>query len=211
MIGVTGLPCAGKSHAAELLASGGVPGFPKGTLLKADDMGHEILTRPDVMISLREYFGEAFFPSNGPANPAAVRRAIAERVFADADALRWLEGLIHPLVRRDVDAVVRSAAAPVIVEAALLFAAGMETRCDRVLLIEANFETRLRRAALRGWDREELTRRERRQIPLFENAMNGAYASKIHRVQNDVQNDGGGGLVERLRAALEQTPSKGQP
>ncbi len=197
VIGVTGLPCSGKSHVAGLLASGAVPGLPPGELLKADDMGHEALTRPDVVRELRARFGAAAFASD---EPSAVRRAIAERVFADPPALLWLEGLIHPLVIADVDAALErnGKRRPVVMEAALLFAAGMDSRCDRVLLLEADFGTRLSRAAARGWDGEELRRRERRQIPLFEAAKQAPNARMIRIVQND----GDDGLVERLCSAL---------
>ncbi|MDR1745263.1 MAG: dephospho-CoA kinase [Planctomycetota bacterium] len=208
VIGVTGLPCSGKSHAAGLLASGAVPGLPPGELLKADDMGHEVLTRPDVVRELRARFGEDAFAS---AEPSAVRGAIAERVFADPATLVWLEGLIHPLVLAGIDAALERnrGRRPVVMEAALLVASGMDRRCDRLLLIEADFGTRLRRAAARGWDREELLRRERRLLPLFETAKKGSNA----RMMRIVQNDGDDGLITRLCSALdglpEKTPMKG--
>lgn len=197
VLGVTGLPCSGKSHAAELLASGRVPGLAPGELLKADDMGHEVLTRPDVVGLLRERFGADAFSSD---DPAETRKAIAARVFGDSQALAWLEGVVHPRVVADVDAAVERnrSRRPVVMEAALLFTAGMDRRCDCVLLVEASFETRLRRAAARGWDRAELERRERRQLPLFEAVKNGPEREKIVVVDNSVDAD----LTESLRRAL---------
>ncbi len=200
VIGVTGLPCSGKSHVAGLLASGAVPGLPPGELLKADDMGHAVLTRPDVVQELRARFGERAFPSD---EPSAIRRVIAERVFADPAELLWLEGLVHPRVIAGVDAALErngnGARRPVVMEAALLFAAGMDKRCDRVLLVEADFKTRLGRAAARGWDEDELLRRERRQLPLFTAAAKAPNA----RTMRNIRNDGGDGLIESLRSALD--------
>ena len=183
VIGVTGLPCSGKSFAAALIASGRIDGR-MGELLKADDVGHGILLRPEVVPLLRGRFGAGAIT---PDRPEAMRRAIAARVFADADDLAWLEGLVHPLVTAELDAAVERlrGVRPVIVEAALLFAAGMEKRCDRILVIEASFETRLRRAASRGWDACELERRQERQIPLFEAAWNGPCRDRLVRVANE--------------------------
>ncbi len=93
-VGVTGLPCSGKSLAAELLAGGEIDGQPR-LLLKADDLGHALLLRPDVLARLRGRFGAA---AADAADPAAMRRAIAAKVFADAAELEWLESVIHPLV-----------------------------------------------------------------------------------------------------------------
>ncbi|MCC8108061.1 MAG: dephospho-CoA kinase [Planctomycetes bacterium] len=195
--GVTGLPCSGKSYAAALLADGRVDGV-RGVLVKADDVGHDVLTRPDVVLALRQRFGDDAFRDT---DAAAVRRAIAERVFSDRDELAWLERLVHPLVTAEADAVIarNTPERPVVMEAALLFEAGMDDRSDVILLVEASFETRLRRAERRGWDRTELERRERRQIPLFEAALQGRNRGKIIRVRNDADDDG---LAGRIRDAL---------
>ncbi|MCC8166397.1 MAG: dephospho-CoA kinase [Planctomycetes bacterium] len=195
--GVTGLPCSGKSYAAGLLADGRVDGV-QGVLFKADDVGHDVLTRPDVVLALRHRFGDEAI-RDGDA--AAVRRAIAERVFSDRRELVWLESLVHPLVTAEADAVIaaNTAERPVVMEAALLFEAGMDDRSDVILLVEASFETRLARAERRGWNRAELERRERRQIPLFEAALQGRNRGKIIRVRNDADDDG---LAGRIQDAL---------
>lgn len=192
VIGVTGLPCSGKSFAAELLAFGRVDGR-EGELLKADDVGHRILLRPEVVERLREHFGDEAIR---PDEPTAMRQAIAARVFTDPRELAWLEGLIHPLVTAELDRVVDRlrGVKPVIAEAALLFAADMGSRCDRILVIEASFAVRLRRAASRGWDRGELERRQERQIPLFEAAWQGPGRDKLRRVANE------GGEAELCKA-----------
>lgn len=197
VIGVTGLPCSGKSLAARLIADGSVTGAP-GELFKADDVGHEILLRPEVVLRLRERFGPGLFAVD---EPAAVRRALAARVFGDAEALAWLEGIVHPLVLAETDKAVAAARGPgpLVMEAALLFGSGMETRCDRILLVEADFAVRLQRAASRGWDRRELERRERRQIPLFAKAAAGPGRDMLARIPNNADPEA---LRRRLREAL---------
>lgn len=191
MIGITGLPCSGKSFAAGMLASGAVDGEERA-LLKADDIGHEVLLRADVLAALRSRFGD----SVAGADPVAARRSIAERVFADPAELAWLEGLVHPLIAQEVARRAGAAGGRAVVEAALLFAAGMDRGCGRVFVIEADFPVRLARAKMRGWNENELRRREERLLPLFA-------GRDLARVDNS---GSAGELRDKLCAALTASP-----
>ncbi|MCD8140749.1 MAG: dephospho-CoA kinase [Planctomycetaceae bacterium] len=195
VVGVTGLPCSGKSLAASMLADGMLGG--EAVCLKADDIGHAVLLRPKVVEKLADRFGgDVLRP-----DPAETRRAIAATVFHDPDALAWLEALVHPLVLEEVDRAVASRQGrPVVMEAALLFGSGMESRCGHILLIDSPFEIRLQRAAARGWDRVELERREKRQVPLFAEAVRGPYGGRIVPIANDAD-------PEALRGRLHQAVS----
>lgn len=194
--GVTGLPCAGKSCAARLLASGAVTGTA-GELIKADDLGHRVLERFDVREKLAKRLGADTLAGDA----AETRRRIAARVFTDAAALSWLEELVHPLVREEARRIVAGlpATRPAVVEAALLLAADMDRDCDRVLLVEATPAARLTRAAARGWSGEELARRDRRLLPLFAPERLRAVGGKLIRIANNADDDL---LGERLAAAL---------
>lgn len=192
-IGVTGLPCAGKSFAAACIAGGDFDG-KKRTLLKADDIGHALLTRLDVLFALREHFGAAVVDA---FDPAATRRVIAEKVFAEPAELEWLEGLIHPLVTEEVLRLAAEADGGAVIESALLFAPGaaeMKKQCGAVIVVEADAAARLKRAAMRGWDENELRRRESRLLPLFA-------AGELQHETNLVRVDNSGSLGA-FRAAL---------
>lgn len=132
VVGVTGLPCSGKSWAARLLADGTITG-EAGELVKADELGHVVLMRPEVREAVRRRFGDAVVSAG---DERETRRRLAERVFANPAELSWLEGLLHPLIVRETEEVIRTAGGGrlVAVEAALLFAAGMERICDVVVL-----------------------------------------------------------------------------
>ncbi|MCD8349214.1 MAG: dephospho-CoA kinase [Planctomycetaceae bacterium] len=195
VVGVTGLPCSGKSLAASMLADG-MLGEGKAIFLKADDIGHAVLLRPEVVAKLADRLGADVLRPD----PTETRRAIAEKVFHNPGSLAWLEALIHPLVLEEVDKAVASRdGRPVVMEAALLFGSGMESRCEHILLIESPFEVRLQRAAARGWDRVELERREKRQLPLFAEAVKGPYCERIIHVVN---NNGPEALRDTLRQAV---------
>lgn len=57
----------------------------------------------------------------------------------------------------------------VIVDAPLLFEAGLDKECDAVVFVDTPRDSRLKRVQeTRGWDEAELTRREKAQLPLEE-------------------------------------------
>jgi dephospho-CoA kinase len=94
---------------------------------------------------LRRRFGEDFFRADGTLN----RARLAQRVFADAEARRALEALIHPLVVQEIMARVAELARRgvdlVLVEVPLLFETGRERAFDRVIVVAAPEAERLRR------------------------------------------------------------------
>jgi dephospho-CoA kinase len=167
-IGLIGGIGSGKSLVAEMLGELGA------LVLDADKMGHAILADdPDVRDAVRRRWGEAVFPAEGGVD----RRAIARRVFGDGPAAlddrRFLEGQLHPRIRRRLEAERDSAAAEskgraVVVDAALLFEAGWNDACDLVVFIDAPRDMRLQRARQRGWSDEEFAAREAAQWPVEE-------------------------------------------
>ena len=98
---------------------------------------------------------------------------MGEIVFSDAAQRERLERLVHPLVRATRTEMIsrtdpRTTPA-VIVDAPLLFEAGLDKECDAVVFVDAPKENRLKRVReTRGWDEEELNRREKAQLPLEE-------------------------------------------
>ncbi|MCC8189573.1 MAG: dephospho-CoA kinase [Planctomycetes bacterium] len=202
IVGITGLPCAGKSLAARLLATGEVTGV-SGVLLSADDIGHAVLARPEVSARLRRRFGDLGGTGD---DPGAIRRRIAAVVFADPAELAWLESVVHPLVTAEVDrAIAARGGRPVVIEAALLNAAGLDRRCDAILVVEATDAIRLARAARRGWSAEDLRRREARLRDLLTPGWLASLGGKLVRIRNDNDDDRLGG---RIRQALAARPEK---
>ncbi len=197
IFGVTGLPCAGKSLAAQLLADGVGTGSP-GLLIKADDVGHQVLEQPDVRQRIRQRFGDKVADAG---DAAEVRRAIAKRVFRSPADLEWLEQLIHPLVFDSAQQLIENNRTNVaVVEAALLFTGGLNALCDVIFIIEAHLDIRMVRASKRGWQPDELARREQRLISLFSPKAMAPFKKQIVRVRNDEDD---GLLGERLEKALE--------
>ena len=88
-VAITGGIGAGKSEALAAFARHGA------AVISSDDIVHRLL-REDVSVrdALRERFGDQVFGEDGDVD----RSALAEIVFADREALDWLEALLHPLV-----------------------------------------------------------------------------------------------------------------
>jgi dephospho-CoA kinase len=80
------------------------------------------------------------------------RAKVAARVFSDPEARRALEKAIHPLVRERFTEIAHASQGVVVLEATLLVEAGYGPMFDFIVTVEADAETRLRRAIARGLD-----------------------------------------------------------
>ncbi len=128
VLGLTGSIGMGKSTTAALFRDAGVPVFD------ADAAVHELYGGEAVAAV------EAAFPGvtrNGRIN----RDALAARVLGQAEALRRLEGIVHPLVlarRQAFLATARASGTPVVVlDVPLLYETGGEAAVDRVVVASA--------------------------------------------------------------------------
>jgi dephospho-CoA kinase len=129
ILGLTGSIGMGKSTVARMFAEAGVPVFD------ADAVVHRLQGPEGALVAEIE----AAFP--GTTGPDGVNRtALAERVLAEPDDLRRLEGLIHPAVRREQQAFLAAhAEAPVnVLDIPLLFEMGLDAQCDKVAVVSAD-------------------------------------------------------------------------
>ncbi len=149
-VGLTGGVASGKSHVASLFLGLGVP------LLEADDVAREVVAPPSpAPAAIAARFGAGMLLADGTLN----RRALRERVFADAGARRALEAITHPLIRDQVAAWRKAQTAPYCVfSAAILIEAGMDRLVDRVLVVDAPEDVQLRRVQSRDGIADDLAR-----------------------------------------------------
>lgn len=160
VIGIAGGIGSGKSTVAHVFGTLGC------VVSDSDAQAKAMLQRPDVAATLREWWGEGVAPGG-----EVDRAALARIVFGDPAARRRLEGLIHPLVHaeraKELERARASGAAALVVDAPLLFEAGIDRECDAVVFVDCPREERLARVkSTRGWDEDDLTRREAAQWPL---------------------------------------------
>jgi dephospho-CoA kinase len=165
IIGVVGGVASGKSLVAKMLGDFGA------AKLDADRAGHAVLAEDrEVRDALRRRWGGDVFAVDGTVD----RAAIAKRVFGSGDDVaterEFLEDLLHPRIRRRLEAEAweheASGKAAVVLDAPLLLEAGWGPMCDIILMIDASRETRLARARARGWSEAEFEQREAAQWPI---------------------------------------------
>jgi len=135
----------------------------------ADRLAREALGRPAVARAALRILGP---DARGP-DGRVDRAAAAARAFGDDPApLRRLEALIHPVVRRGLRAAIAGArrrrAPAVALDVPLLFEGGVDRLCDWTVFVRAPRAAREARARRRGWSRDELRRREARQMAAAE-------------------------------------------
>ena len=162
IIGLCGGIGSGKSTVARQLAQLGA------MVIDADQAAQEALEQPDVQRQLIEWWGPAVCDERGRID----RAQVADRVFGDPEELRRLEGLIHPRVAQQRLEMIRQAerdpaVRAVVWDVPLLFEKQLDRQCDCLIFVHADRAVRRQRVARdRGWDEDELDRREKNQMAL---------------------------------------------
>ncbi len=161
VVGITGNIGSGKSTAAKLFARLGVPTFD------TDKVGHELLESDrDIIARVAKTFGNSVVPGG-----TVDRRALGKLVFADTEKRSLLEGIMHPAIMSAVSKKARGSSDSeyVIVEVPLLYEAELADKFDYVVLVKADEEAAVGRAASNlGIGKDEVTERLRTQIPQSE-------------------------------------------
>ncbi len=139
-IGLTGPTGAGKSTVAAYLADQGFP------CVDADAAAREITAvGSPTLLPLADTFGQDILLANG----ALDRKKLAARAFADPAATARLNAITHPaiiaLMDKKAAALQAAGAKAVIIDAPLLFEAGMEKNCDHTVAVVAPDRVRCQR------------------------------------------------------------------
>ena len=141
-IGLTGGIATGKSSAARLLEQR--HGLP---VLDADLYARQALEpgQPPTEAVLERFGTEVV--SSGVVD----RRALGAIVFSDPEQRRWLEQLVHPIVRQRFDQeLMRLNAMPaVVLMIPLLFESGLEGLCSETWLVDCDESQQLQRLMTR--------------------------------------------------------------
>lgn len=142
-IGLTGGIATGKSSAARLLEQH--HGLP---VLDADLYARQALEpgQPATEAVL-ERFGPGVVSSGGVVD----RRALGAIVFNNQDERRWLEQLVHPIVRQrfDQELVQLDTKPAVVLMIPLLFESGLEALCSETWLVDCDESQQLQRLMAR--------------------------------------------------------------
>ena len=157
VLGLTGSIGMGKSTTARMFVEQGVP------VHDSDEAVHRLYAGAAAPLV------EAAFP--GTTRDGVVDRALlAARILGDADAIRRVEAIVHPLVRADADAVLaraRASGAPIaVLDIPLLFETNGTGRVDKVVVVTAPAEVQRQRVLARpGMTEEKFRAILARQVP----------------------------------------------
>ncbi len=147
-IGITGPIGCGKSTVARWL------GERQGVVVVDADQEARLVLAPGTpeVEDVYARFGAVLRRPNGELD----RPALGRIVFADPDALRELESIVHPAVRPRIlaamDEADRDGARAVVVEAIKLVEGGLAELCDEVWLVACDPASQLERLLGRGTD-----------------------------------------------------------
>ena len=160
VLGLTGSIGMGKSTAAAMLRRLGVP------LFDADAVVHRLLARGGAAVSRVE----AAFPGVRDEMGGIDRQRLGPLVFGHPEALRRLEGILHPMVRAAERRFVARARAGreklIVLDIPLLYETRGTGRCDFVLVVSA--PARLQRERVmrrRGMSAQRFAEILRAQLP----------------------------------------------
>lgn len=147
ILGLTGGIGSGKSAAAEHFAALGVH------VVDADHAARWVVEpgRP-ALSQIAEHFGEQVLQADGQLNRSALRALI----FSEPEQRRWLEALLHPLIREAIADNLAQAQSPyAILVSPLLIESGQYTTTQRVLVIDVPQALQIQRTLKRDNTSEE--------------------------------------------------------
>jgi dephospho-CoA kinase len=158
IIGLTGNIATGKSAVMEMAAEKGA------FTLDADEIVHRIQDGDsDVQTDIALAFGQQVRKPDGGID----RKALGSIVFKDPAALRRLEQIIHPAVRRALlQRIDANPAGVVVIEAIKLLEGGLAAECDQIWVTRCPVEKQIERLMVcRGMDPDTATLRVAAQAP----------------------------------------------
>ncbi|WP_339837541.1 dephospho-CoA kinase [uncultured Maribacter sp.] len=156
VVGLTGGIGSGKSTIATMFKELGVPVYNSDERAK-----HLMNTSKKIKKQLIKLLGKKAF-----VDDQLNRGYIAKKVFNDVDLLEQLNGIVHPVVRKDfIKWTKKQTTQYVIQETALLFENNAQNLYDSVILITAPEELRIERVLSRDESsREQIIARMNNQL-----------------------------------------------
>ena len=162
IIGIVGGICSGKSTVANEFAKLGCK------VIDADKIAHELLQNKDVKEEIVNLFGQNILNSTGKIE----HQKLADVVFADTEKLSSLNKIIHPLILKGAEELIKQYNSQIEVKAIVLYMpllieVGWAKRCDRLIFIDCKRQKRIDRAKkMRIFNENQIKIRENFQISL---------------------------------------------
>ena len=157
IVGLTGGICSGKTTVSNYFEQL----FDDISIIDADIITRGLLdSDPDIFNALLHRFGNSVInPENNLINREHLRRSI----FSNSKDKLWLEALLHPKIYTAINTSIQQfkendSYAYCLLIAPLLIESGLNTLCDRILVIDINEEIQI--ARITGRYKEKITEKE---------------------------------------------------
>lgn len=126
-IGLTGTIASGKSRAVDYFKSQGID------TLSADVISKELTQKnTPALMQIHQHFGQDFFFANGDLD----RRKLRQQIITHPEDKQWLEQLLHPMIRQQIESAITHCNSPYcVIEIPLLLDRTHYPYLARVLLI----------------------------------------------------------------------------
>ena len=141
VIGLTGGIGSGKTTVANIFADLGIE------LVDADIVAREVVAvGTEGLAKIAKHFGDDILSPDSSLNRAKLR----EHIFSEPDNLKWLNDLLHPIIRTEMFKQLDSTHSPYsILIAPLLFENGLDKLVNRTVLIDISPAQQRNRTVLR--------------------------------------------------------------
>lgn len=141
VVGLTGGIGSGKSEVSRRFEALGIH------VVDADIVAREVVEpNQPALQQIKNHFGESIFNEDGTLNRSQLRSII----FAQPEQKKWLENLLHPIIRGLTIQQLQEAKSPyAILSSPLLLETSQHQLTDRILVIDTSEELQLARASAR--------------------------------------------------------------
>ena len=185
VVALTGGIGSGKTTIAEMFARCGVK------VIDADIVSRQVVQAgTPALKKIHQYFGDRVLLADGGLNRSWLR----QQIFADPESKNWLNNLLHPLIQQRTQQLIDQIADDWCLWVVPLLAENrLHNRADRVLVVDVDEETQVRRTMAR----DNITRQQAADIL-------AAQASRQSRLEiaDDVIDNSGSPAEQQQKVAM---------
>ena len=147
IVGLTGGIGCGKTTITNMFAQLGVD------IIDADIVARQIVApKTKALNAIAEHFGSTFITDTGELNRSLLR----SKIFSNNDDKKWLNNLLHPLIRQTIQQQISQAKSDYcILVAPLLIENKLNKMVDKVLVVDVDESTQLARTLKRDTSNEQ--------------------------------------------------------
>ena len=186
IVALTGGIGSGKTTVSNAFARLGV------TLVDADVIARQVVEpATPALNALAEKFGQQILQQDGSLN----RPRLREIIFSDGAAKQWVNQLLHPVIQAETQRLINNATTPYVLWVVpLLIENGLQSKANRVLVIDVNQDVQLARTVSRdGVSRQQAENIIAAQVPRQQ---------RLECADDIIDNNGGPETIEPRVASL---------